>query len=304
MHYEIKAYNYDNFPDFSDQVAGAVEITATGEEVGLEYQPDVTFMTENKTALKLQVIKPTIFNRPKQLFPGILFIQGSHWATQDIYHNVAKLGRLAQKGYVIFLMQYRDYEHGFHFPAPIIDAKNALRYLTLHPNEFSLDADNFIVMGDSSGGQVACMTGMTINTTLFDHPVYQTSIKVKGIIDLYGAVDLTLADGFPTTFDHQTKTSPEGRFMGFDINDNLEETQKACPKYYAEYAFSPILIAHGTKDFTVSCQESVDLYQALKQANKDAALYLLRGATHGHNAFWSKQMIDVYDQFIKHCLRS
>ena len=52
-----------------------------------------------------------------------------------------------------------------------------------------------------------------------------------------------------------------------------------------------MLIAHGTKDTMVFCQQSVDLYHALKDAGKDVQLYLLRGADHGGAAFWTEEMI-------------
>ena len=58
----------------------------------------------------------------------------------------------------------------------------------------------------------------------------------------------------------------------------------------------------GTKDTMVFCQQSVDLYHALKDAGKDVQLYLLRGADHGGAAFWTEEMITVYDNFFKKCL--
>ena len=65
----------------------------------------------------------------------------------------------------------------------------------------------------------------------------------------------------------------------------------------------PMLILHGTKAKTVFCKESVELYQALIKANKDATLYLVSKSDHGGAAFWKDQTIEIYDQFIQKCLR-
>ena len=52
----------------------------------------------------------------------------------------------------------------------------------------------------------------------------------------------------------------------------------------------------------VFCQQSVELYLALKDARNDVQLYLLRGAAHGGAAFWTEELITVYDNVFKKCL--
>lgn len=63
-----------------------------------------------------------------------------------------------------------------------------------------------------------------------------------------------------------------------------------------------MLILHGTKDKTVFCKQSVELYQAIKNAGKSVKLYLVRGSDHGGAVFWKEEVIDLYDDFIKSCL--
>ena len=59
--------------------------------------------------------------------------------------------------------------------------------------------------------------------------------------------------------------------MGYDITEHLEEAKAACSKTYVNEDFPPMLIAHGTKDTMVFCQQSVDLYHALKDAGITAS---------------------------------
>lgn len=272
-----------------------------GNEIGVRYIPNVPYENYGKE-LTLQILEPNRFNEPNQTYPCVMYVQGSHWAKQNVYQNVAALSRLAAKGYVVAIVQYRDYDAGYHFPAPIIDAKNAVRFMKANADKYHVQKDNIIMSGSSSGGQIATIAGMTAKTNQYDQPINDESDEVKGIIDLYGAVDLNMDGGFPSTGDSHDINTPEGSEMGFNIREHEQETEKADSKNYVNEDFPPMLIAHGTGDTTVSDKESIELYNALKKAGKPVHLYLINGATHGNNAFYDQRMTDIYDQFIKQCL--
>ena len=62
---------------------------------------------------------------------------------------------------------------------------------------------------------------------------------------------------------------------------------------------SPILIIHGSKDRLVPFGQSVMLYQALLQNQKEVKCYQLKGADHGGSAFWTDDVLDIVDDFIQ-----
>lgn len=299
MKITVQNYTYETMPDYSDQVPGAREIQTTGEEQEIRYIHDVIY--DDRYELRLQILVPKIFNDPEHTWPCVVYIQGSAWMKQNVYGNLVNLGKLADRGFVVAVAEYR-HSGIAHFPAQIIDAKNALRFMKAHAAEYSVNPDQVIIMGDSSGGQVSAVAGMTAGLSLLDDPVFSENCQVRGIIDLYGAVDITLPYGFPGTLNHQRPDSPEGMMMGYDITEHLEEARAANAKTYVEEEIPPILIVHGTKDTVVFCQESVDFYEALMKAGKNTQLYLLRGADHGGPAFWTEKMLDIYEHFIMECL--
>lgn len=300
MKIEVKNYTYETMIEYDEYVEGAKEIIMTGDEIGVEYIPDVIY--DEKNQLKLQILQPSTFNDRNKKYPCIVHVQGSAWMKQNVYMKVASLGKLAEKGYVCAIVEYR-HSGIAHFPAQIIDAKNAIRFLKQNADQYHIDKDAFIISGDSSGGHTSAMVGMTCHTNLLDDPINDENCKVKGIINLYGAVDPTLPYGFPTTLNHQLPDSPEGKLMGYNIRENLEKAKIASCKEYAYFDFPPMLIMHGTKDKTVFAQESVDLYNALKANNKDVELYLVKNSDHGGAAFWKDEVIGIYHQFIKKCLK-
>ena len=77
------------------------------------------------------------------------------------------------------------------------------------------------------------------------------SCDVKGIISLYGAVDLTLPDGFPSTENHQLPDSPEGMLVGYNIREIQKKRFAPSARYYVHEDFAPVLLLHGSKDKTV-----------------------------------------------------
>lgn len=301
MKIEVKEYTYESMPDYTDVVEGAKEILFTGEEVGLSYMHDVVYDHKDGVDLRLQIVMPNVFSKPEQKYPCVVFIQGSAWFQQYIYMNVPNIGRLVERGYVCAIVEYR-HSGIAKFPAQIVDAKNAIRYVKAHAEELHILKDQVIVMGDSSGGHCSMMTGMTARSGKFDEPMNEESCDVKGIINLYGAVDVMKPDGYPGTLNHQLADSPEGLMMGCNLRENPEYGETGCARNYVNEDFAPVLILHGTKDKTVFCQQSVDLFQALKAAGKDAELYLVRNSDHGGPAFWTKTTVDIYDNFIKRCL--
>lgn len=298
MKIEIKNYTYEEMPEFLERAEGAHEIEITGEEMQIEYIDNVVYDGD----LRLQIIVPKQMNHPNKKYPGIVFVQGSAWMKQNIYRNIPNLGKLAALGYVVALVEYR-HSGIAHFPSCIVDTKNAIRFLKKNADTYRLDSTKMVVMGDSSGGQVSCLTGMTCHTDMLDDNHFEGyDCEVKGIINLYGAVEVTLSYGFPITENHQLPDSPEGMYLGFNIRENEEEARKANALTYVKDVKIPMLILHGTKDRLVYCEQSQRLYEGLKKAGKDATLYYIKGADHGGAAFWTEKVVSIYNEFIKKCL--
>lgn len=65
----------------------------------------------------------------------------------------------------------------------------------------------------------------------------------------------------------------------------------------------PTIIFHGTKDRVVNCEGSVILYRRMKECGKDVKLYLIEGADHSGNEFWTEQVLDIMEDFIQKAVR-
>lgn len=302
---EIKQWEYDEFPEFSEDVEGVFRIKTTGEEKGVKYIHDVEYAVVDGTHLRLQILQPFCRNMKARLFPCLVFVQGSAWMKQDVYSQIPLVSKLAERGYVTAIVEYR-HSGIAPFPAPVVDTLNAVRFLRKHAETYGIDSEKMILAGDSSGGHTAVFAGIRHNDNTKENLFPDISGEVKGIIDFYGSTSVMRWDSNPSTLNHKLPESSEGMEMGgINLRENLELCRQLSAEcnIMSETKIAPLLIFHGTKDRTVSTWSSVDLYKQMKICGKDVNLYLLEGADHGGAEYWTKEVIDIADKFIKKCLR-
>lgn len=302
---KVKNWSYEEYPEFSYDKADGI-IPSDGNEMGVQYIPDVVYAKYENISLTLQILIPYNRNTPigSKSYPCIVYVQGSAWKKQDVYGSIPLVSKLAERGYVCAIVQYRDSSIA-SFPVPVIDAENAVRFLKIHASEYNINKDEIIMAGSSSGGHTAVYTGILNTDKTKDNLYPGISSKTKGIIDYYGSVSVMAEDANPSTLDHCLPTSPEGLEMG---GVNLREHEDLRRKLSCECNITketdipPVLIVHGTKDRTVNPSGSKVLYEQLKKTGHKAYFYLIKGADHGRTEFFKKEVLDLDEKFIRHCL--
>lgn len=283
--------------------AGIINLKVPVSDLEWLYVPDVIYAEYGECKRHVQLIVPY---KPKwngEKYPLIVFIPGSAWYKQDMYSKIPVLGRLAERGYAIAAVEYRESTIA-PFPAQVQDAKAAIRFLRSKADEFHFDAEKVFVFGDSSGGHTALLVGLTENVSELDTNLYpEYSCAVKGIIDFFGPTDiLACRDEAPSNkMPSEEHTPTEDLLGGVDVHSVPELAKKASCKTYIDknIPIPPILMFHGTEDDTVSPHQSMLLYNKLKEENKEVTFYTVQGAKHGGAMFWCKEILDIIDAFIK-----
>ena len=230
-------------------------------------QPDIVYGSADGVDLKLDLARPSEGAGP---FPVVLCIHGGAWITgsKAVYGPVLQM--LAGAGYAAASIDYRLAPR-YKYPAQIDDVRLAAAYLRAHAAELNIDPSRMAVLGDSAGGHLALLLGLT-----------EPRDRFRAVINLYGVSDV--ARWLP---------NPEGeQIEGMDAPTLLEKVygtrdrssdvlRKASPLTYVTKGNPPVLTMHGDADPTVRIEQAQWLHEALRKNGVEEKLVVVKGAKHG-----------------------
>ena len=297
-------------PDIKDQITcGKVSIKTIADVVFSK----PTLSSGKSLALAMDVLVPqSAGQKPLVVYlPGGGFIRAPKEGALDLRTFVA------EAGFVVASVQYRTSSDGATYRDSIADAKSAIRYLRAHAGEYSIDPDRIGVWGESAGGYVAAMTGLTSGEQDFDRGEnLDRSSAVRAVIDKFGPSDTSK---IAADFDAKTRQASAKRgsyvsvFMGAGAEGQVAAAA-ANPLAHIDASDPACLILHGSQDKLVSPSQTLILHDALKAAHVDSTRYVLDGAGHGDLAFlgddesglpWSSsQTMGIMVDFLKRTLGS
>ena len=228
--------------------------------------------------------------------PCVVFVQGSAWGKQNCYGTLPLLVDIARQGFVVASVEYRSaYEE--HFPGFVSDVKAAIRFLKANSAFYGIDPTRIAVWGHSSGGHTALMVGATGWTKEFDDGIYpEEDSSVCACIAYYGVAEFSpFVEGAkyarPILFDV---------LLGKEEAKKPENVAKVSPVTYIkeDQKYPPFLLMHGDMDAIVPFEQSVFMYNKLRECGKRVDFYKVRGANH-NNYFWTPEVLDITAQFLK-----
>ena len=103
---------------------------------------------------------------------------------------------LLQAGYAIASINYRLSGEAT-FPAAVLDAKAAVRFLRANAAKYNLNPDKIAAFGQSAGGNIASMLGTAGDVAEFDDPSLGNagvSSRVQAVINWFGPNDFSQMD--------------------------------------------------------------------------------------------------------------
>ncbi|HEX2832330.1 MAG TPA: alpha/beta hydrolase [Thermoanaerobaculia bacterium] len=238
--------------------------------------------------------------------PVIVYLHSGAWIMGDRFGGPAV--RQASRGYAVASIEYRLAPQNI-WPAPVEDAKAAVRWLRANAARFKLDPNRIGVFGTSSGGHLAAVLGTSggvpaLEGLALGNP--QFSSRVQVVIDLYGPTDLLKIEEqkLPCIpLDGNASYMPPSLLMGCPIQSCREWTMTASPMSYVTEDDPKFLIMHGMLDCLVPYQQSVTLHQSLQARGVDSKLVLIPTGDHGGSVFDQAKYQTVVDEFLDTNLR-
>jgi len=188
------------------------------------------------------------------------------------------------------------------FPAQIHDIKAAIRFLRNKAGTYGYDAQHIVIVGSSSGGHLAALTGVTNGNSELEGKVgdnLRESSSVQAIVDYYGATNLTTILAQSTPFGLNVRKPALELLLGTEPENNMELTKLASPVFHVDGNDPPLLIFHGDQDPQMPINQSHELVGAYKKHNLDVVFDVVYGAAHGGDLFYTPQKLTLALEFIK-----
>lgn len=175
--------------------------------------------------------------------PGIILIHGDGRVSDDGRWQMAGIAeKLAARGYVVFNVTYRM-APDWVYPDPLMDAREALRWMRDHAEENGMDADRIGAFGYSAGGYVALLAAM------------HSELGIKAVAAGAAPSDLTYY-GRGTLIQDFLGGSPE------EVPDRYFE---ASPVNHVRSNSPPVFLYHGEKDSLVNPDHTREILVELEK---------------------------------------
>jgi acetyl esterase/lipase len=192
--------------------------------------------------------------------------KGAYGISQIQVPNVAAL---VATGYAVVSINYRlgtSFIDGL--PRATQDGKAAVRFLRANAGKYNLDSNRFAVWGNSAGGYMASIIGVTGDQfTLFDDPSLgnaSVSSAVQACVVWFGAEDRLPPELCIATYLPSAKKLPAFR------------------------------IVNGDADKIISASQAQRLQDALTKAGAESTLTILPKAGHEDPAYMATQMAPTF----------
>ena len=200
--------------------------------------------------------------------PLLVQIYGGAWQRGEPGDNEAFARYFAARGYVVAAIDYR-HAPAARWPAQIDDVHAALAWLRAHARELGADPSRLVLIGRSSGAQLALLAA------------YQDGAPaVAGVVSFYGPV--FLADGwrYPPQPDPLGVRPVLETYLGGAPDRVPDRYAAASPPTYLSQRSPPTLLVYARRDHIVDVRFARRLEARLREVGVPVALLEIPWAEH------------------------
>ena len=254
---------------------------------------NVLYKNTQEQDLYLDIYYPNEVDKSKKL-PVVVYTHGGGWAAGS-RHGIANasFGKVAKKllaeGFCVVTVSYRLYKKGGTTTMRdcVVDAKDALRYLSKNSEKLGIDSKRFFSFGDSAGGQIAQMLLLSASEELKgDGELATYSYNMIAGVSWYGPCDFEKT----SLFNHNDRKDFRDRFgprilkSDSDPKDKLALYREMSPINYLTTKSPPLLMIQGDKDTTIPVKHAYYMKEKADSINAPVEIMIIENA--GHN--WRK----------------
>lgn len=234
---------------------------------------DVEYGRAGKFSLRLDAHIP---NGPGP-FAAVILVHGGAWVWGDRANSVQPLFRpLSDAGFAWFSINYRlagdivrdPIGTATHLGTAENDVQRAVAYVKEHATEYRVNGSKIVLIGESSGGQLAAMAALRADE----------DNSVQGVIGFYTPSDLAALTQTSGMIPEGVRDAVKGTLFDGLLLAGLKEFS---PINYVSAKSPPFLLIHGTDDDIVPIAQSERFCEKLRTSNVGCELFPVSGGGHG-----------------------
>jgi len=260
---------------------------------------DITYIRRGAHDLKLDLYLPAAGTPAPR--PAVVFVHGGGWRA-GVRANFAPMAiRMAERGYAAATISYRLSPEA-PYPAAILDAKAAVRWVRAHAGEYGIDPGRIAIAGGSAGGQIAALTGVTNGEARFDPDGGPVSSDVQAIVNIDGLSDFTSEEARKYEDDPAKQPSSAGAWFGGRYAERAALWRDASPLYHVGKTTPPILfVVSAQRRFSLGRDEMAERLRALGVPNR---VVPVPDTPHSFWLFdpWLAPTVEATDDFLREYL--
>jgi acetyl esterase/lipase len=281
----------------------ATGASAAADEPSRRKTADVEFARVGEHRLMLDLYLPPRANGGAGKPPLVVWVHGGAWRSGS--RKDMPLGGLVERGYAVASVDYR-LSPVARFPAQVHDIKAAIRFLRARQDEYGYDAGRIAVAGNSAGGHLAALVGVTNGNTELEGTVGEDRSQksdVQGIISLYGMSNLTTILAQSTPHGLEVRVPALQLLLGGQPQDVPQLARLASPVFHVDATDPPLLLLHGDQDPQAPINQSLELQGRYESPHLPHRLVVLHGGAHGGKEFTDPERCDLMAAFLAEHLK-
>lgn len=279
---------------------------------------NVVYKTNGKgNPLSLDVYTPK--NTSGEKMPVVIYVHGGAWVKGDKTVKGGSyietfISKLLDKKYAVISIDYTLLSDSIHFPLPLQDTRDAVRWVRKNASAYHFDPENIGFFGTSSGAHLSMLAAYTPDNEFPGSPELSSySAKVNYVVDHYGPSDLnnllhTQIGKIPVFFvglASKKIVDLRGNLVrglsGYDIKTEKRKTveyfKTISPITYVSGGV-PTLIVQGNKDKVVPMKQSKKLHRKLTRENVQNNLIIVKDGIHGFGTTDKAYMDQITDHMV------
>jgi acetyl esterase/lipase len=253
---------------------------------------NVKYKSTKVEDLYLDIYYPSENIGSKKL-PIVFYTHGGGWfngSKENIVRNpvAAPFLELLAHGFAVVSINYRlTRRKSVLMRDCVIDAMDALRFLSKNSDAFALDTNKVYPIGDSAGGHIAQMITLA-NPDDFegDKKLYEQPYKVVAGVSWYGPSDFTIKELFVTKDATKEADRFSSRITKTESNKNRVKAmyKEMSPIFYLTPNSPPLYMMAADNDTTIPVGHAYHMKKKADEINANVDMFIVKNA--GHN--WRK----------------